>query len=207
MPVYNQDRLDRQIFRASVTTTPSTTATHDDHDVHDEHDRHDDDEGRTRPRRSGTTTTQRPPPHTTTTTKPPTTTTTKPPTTTTTAPPIASAHLRAILWSLPGATPTFADHPQQRRCRRRYTNAGPRSTPGRAEPDHCHDAPTVVGTLALGTSTTPIDLAALTSSGSVELFSTRISRSNAGRSSCGTTPTSRAWRRAHHHSAVPSPSR
>jgi hypothetical protein len=123
---------------------------------------------------TSTTTTTKPP--TTTTTKPPTTTTTKPvPTTTTTAAPTIATAFGSDPVVVPGATPTFAallnngDLVVD-------TNEGPNlSTWTSQNLTTLVGTPVVTGTLALGASTSQVDLAALTAAGSVELFSHQFS--------------------------------
>jgi hypothetical protein len=109
---------------------------------------------------------------TTTTTKPPTTTT-SPPTTTTTKPPTVATGFASDPVVVPGATPTFAailnngDLVVD-------TNEGPNLSTWTSENlTTLVGAHVVTGTLALGASASQVDLAALTSAGSVELFSTQ----------------------------------
>ncbi|HWD94814.1 MAG TPA: hypothetical protein VG246_00135 [Acidimicrobiales bacterium] len=123
-----------------------------------------------------TTTTTKPP--TTTTTKPtttttkPTTTTTKP-TTTTTLPPTVASGFASDPVVLPSATPSFATILNNGDVDV-FTNTGTSlSTWTTKNLTTTTAAPTVVGTLALGTSAASIDLAALTAGGSVDLFTTQ----------------------------------
>jgi hypothetical protein len=107
---------------------------------------------------------------TTTTTKPPTTTTTKPATTTTTAAPTTATGFASDPVVLPGATPTFATILSNGEIDV-FTNAGTSMSAWTIKNvTTTTGAPTVVGTLALGTSATSIDLAALSASGNVQLF-------------------------------------
>jgi len=112
---------------------------------------------------------------TTTTTTPSSssTTTTKPPATTTTATPVSATGFASDPVVLPGATPTFAATLNNGDLAV-YTSVGSslRSWTGE-NLTTLTGTPTVTGTLALGTSPSNIDLAALTSSGSVELFTTQ----------------------------------
>jgi hypothetical protein len=123
---------------------------------------------------STTTTTTTTKPATTTTTKA-TTTTTKAPTsstTSTTAPPTVATAFGSDPIVVPGATPAFAA----------ILNNGDLVVDSDVGPTLASwssenlttlvGAATVTGTLALGASTTQIDLAALTKTGNVELFST-----------------------------------
>ena len=136
-------------------------------------------------------------PPTTTTTKPPattttspsgssTTTTTKPPaptTTTTTTRPVNATAFGGDPVVLPGATPTFAANLNNGDLAvytsvdasiRTWTALNLTTLTG---------TPTLSGSLALGSSATTIDLAALTSGGAVELFTTPYSL----------TPSSPVW--------------
>ncbi len=115
---------------------------------------------------------------TTTTTKPPatTTSTTKPPaTTTTTTKPVNATAFGSDPVVLPGATPTFAATLNNGDLAV-YTNLGTSIKSWTAQNlTTLTGTPVLSGSLALGTSATNIDLAALTSSGSVELFTTPYS--------------------------------
>jgi hypothetical protein len=164
VPVYNQDASTVNFSGASVTTPstattsiPTTTSTTSTTTTT---------KPESKPAASGTTTT--------TTTKPPTTTTTtKPvPTTTTTAVPTIASAFGSDPVVVPGATPTFAAILNNGDVTV-YSSAGPALNAWTTRNlTTLTAAPTVVGTLALGTSTTAIDLAALSGSGQVELFNT-----------------------------------
>ena len=131
----------------------------------------------------GTTTTK--PVGTTTTTKPPGTTTTKPVGTTTTTKPITTTTLPPSNLAvasdpivLPGIQATFATTTNQGDVLI-YTNTGATLTSWSAlDITKLTLAPKVAGTLALAYNTTTANLAGLTSSGNVELFSTPVSVSN-----------------------------
>jgi hypothetical protein len=186
IPVYNQSAFTVTNVNAVTafvsSTTTSTTAAH-------------------APRATtttSTTTTTKPTVTTTTTTKPPTTTTTKPATTTTTKPvtttttkptvttttttkpptttttaPIGATGFASDPQVLPGATPSFATTLSNGDLMV-YTNTGTSIKSWSAQNlTALLDAPTVTGTLSIGTSSSSTDLAALTSAGSVELFSTQ----------------------------------
>ncbi len=173
VPVYNQDASTVSFSGASRTTTPaavttltptSTTST-----------------TTTTTTASTTTTTRKPASKpaatptstTTTTTKPPTTTTASTSTTTTTAVPVIANAFSSDPVVVPGATPTFAAILNNGDVTV-YSSAGPALNGWTTRNlTTLTAAPTVVGTLALGTSTASIDLAALTVSGQVEIFSTQ----------------------------------
>ena len=152
VPVYNQSSttvnfqgIVTSLLRPKALTSKATTTT------------------------TSTTTTTKPP--TTTTTKAPTTTTTKPTTTTTAAPTVASAFASDPV-VVPGATPTFAAILNNGDLVL-DTNEGPNlSTWTSQNLTTLVGAPLVTGTLALGSNASQVDLAALTRTGSVELFST-----------------------------------
>jgi hypothetical protein len=124
--------------------------------------------------KAGTTTTT----STTTTTKPTTTTTkatttTSTSTTTTTKPPTVASAFASDPVVVPGATPTFAailnngdlvvDTNESTTTLSAWTSQNLTTLVG---------APIVSGTVALGANTTQVEIAALTTGGSVELFST-----------------------------------
>jgi hypothetical protein len=124
--------------------------------------------------KAGTTTTT----STTTTTKPTTTTTkatttTSTSTTTTTKPPTVASAFASNPVVVPGATPTFAailnngdlvvDTNESAPTLSAWTSQNLTTLVG---------APIVAGTVALGANTTQVEIAALTTGGSVELFST-----------------------------------
>jgi hypothetical protein len=170
VPIYNQDATTVSFSNASSITsstskpavTTATTGTIGDASSH--------------PAASSTTTTTKP---TTTTTKAPTTTTTKPATTTTTttkpvttttsAPTVATAFASDPV-VVPGATPTFADILNNGDVDVYTTTGTTLSSWTTKNLTTTTAAPTVVGTLALGTNAASIDLAALTAGGSVDLF-------------------------------------
>ncbi|MHB8378467.1 MAG: hypothetical protein ACYDB2_00925 [Acidimicrobiales bacterium] len=121
---------------------------------------------------------------TTTTTSPSTsaTTTTKPPAPTTTKPVNATAFGSDPV-VLPGATPTFAANLNNGDLAV-YTNVGASIRSWTAQNlTALTGTPALAGSLALGTSAATIDVAALTSGGAVELFTTPYSSS----------PSSRVW--------------
>lgn len=160
VPVYNQDAATVNYSNAS-TTTSSPAATTAFRAVKTA--------AASTPHPAAATTTT-----TTTTTKPPTTTTTAKPsaTTTTTAAPTVATGFASDPVVLPGATPTFATILNNGDVDV-FTTAGTTlSSWGIKNLTTTTGAPTVVGTLALGTSTASIDLAALSASGNAELFST-----------------------------------
>jgi hypothetical protein len=114
---------------------------------------------------------------TTTTTKPPTTTTTTKPfaTTTTTAPPTVATAFASDPMVVPGPTPTFAallnngDVVVD-------TNEGPNLATWTSQNlTRLVNVPVARGSLALGANPNQVDLAALTVTGSVELFSHQFS--------------------------------
>ena len=113
---------------------------------------------------------------TTTTTKPPTTTTAKPvATTTTTAAPTVATAFASDPVVVPGPTPTFAallnngDLVVD-------TNEGPNLATWTSQNlTTLVSVPVATGTLALGANPNQVDLAALTATGNVELFSHQIS--------------------------------
>jgi hypothetical protein len=117
-----------------------------------------------------TTTTTKP---TTTTTKP-TTTTTKPPTstTTTTSPPTVASAFASDPVVVPGATPTFAAILNNGELVVDTNEGSTLSAWTSQNLTTLVGAPIVSGTVALGANTTQIDIAALSTAGSVELFST-----------------------------------
>ncbi len=134
---------------------------------------------------STTTTPTTPTSSSTTTTLPVTssssTTTTKPPATTTTSKPGPATAFGSDPVVLPGATPTFAATLNNGDLAV-YTNVGTSLRSWTAlNLTTLTGTPTVSGTLALGTSTTNVDLAALTSGGSVELFTTLYSSGSSSR--------------------------
>jgi hypothetical protein len=162
VPIYNQDATTVSFSNASVTTSsPAVKPAAGSIAV--------------KPAVTGTTmptSTAHPAATTTTTTKPTTatTTTTKPTTTTTTAAPAVATGFASDPVVLPGATPTFATILNNGDIDV-YTNTGTSlSSWAIKNVTTTTGAPTVVGTLALGTSTTSIDFAALSASGSAELF-------------------------------------
>ena len=165
VPVYNQDAATVNFSNAGVTTTSPAITTAFRSSVTEKSAT-----TKLRPAATPTTTTTTKP--TTTTTKPPTTTTTKPTTTTTTTPVIASGFSSDPV-VLPGATPTFATILNNGDIDV-FTNTGPTLTSWTTKNlMTTTGAPTVVGTLALGTSAASIDLAGLTASGNAELFTTQ----------------------------------
>jgi hypothetical protein len=167
IPVYNQDAFTVTNANAITAFASSTTPT-------------------IAPRAATTTSTTT---TTTTTTKPPTTTTTKPTATTTTTKPTATTTITAPPTTtttapigatgfasdpqvLPGATPSFATTLSNGDLMV-YTNTGTSIKTWSAQNlTALLAAPTVTGTLSIGTSATSTDLAALTGAGSVELFTT-----------------------------------
>ena len=134
--------------------------------------------------RPATTTTTRPP--TTTTTRPATTTTpistvattttTRPPptTTTTTAPPPAPLAFASDPISLPGVVPSFAVLTNQGDLEVFTNIGGPVASWSMFDVTNLTGAAKVQGTLAMGFNSTSLYLAALTSTGSVELFQTSV---------------------------------
>jgi hypothetical protein len=119
---------------------------------------------------------------TTTTTIPATTTTTKPPTTTTTSPPAVApgSPFASDPVVLPGPTPTFATTLSDGDLVV-YTNVGDSIADWTAENVTTATGSTpVTGALALGTSTSQIDLAALTRGGSIVLYSTQYFTASPG---------------------------
>jgi hypothetical protein len=120
----------------------------------------------------GTTTTTKP---VTTTTKAPTTTTTRPPTTTTIATTTVAAASDPIV--VPGPMPSFVTTSNIGDLLL-YTNTGPTlSSWSTLDVTNLTEAPKVAGTITMAFSTTSVDIAALTSVGSVELFSSPIATS------------------------------
>ena len=114
-----------------------------------------------------TTTTKAP---TTTTTRPATTTTTKPPTTTTI--PNSSVAVASDPVVIPGPVPSFVTTSNVGDLLL-YTNTGPTLNSWTTlDVTTLTQAPKVSGTLAMAYNSTSVDVAALTSVGSVELFST-----------------------------------
>lgn len=112
-----------------------------------------------------------PPPTTTTTAPTSTSTTTAPPATTTTVPKSATGFASDPV-VLPALTPTFATTLNNGDLVV-YTNTGTSiRTWSTQNLTTLTGTPSVSGTLALGTSTSSVDLAALTRSGAVELFTT-----------------------------------
>ena len=113
---------------------------------------------------------------TTTTTKPPTTTTTKPPPTTTTttttipaAPAIASDPI-----VLPGLVPAFAVTSNAGDVMVYSASGTTLSTWSMLDVTALTNAPKLTGTLAMGSTSPVVDIAGLTSTGNVELFSSTI---------------------------------
>jgi cytoskeletal protein RodZ len=116
----------------------------------------------------GTTTTKAP---TTTTTKPVQSTTTTKPTTTTTIP-NSSVAVASDPIVIPGPVPSFVTTSNVGDLLL-YTNTGTTLNSWTTlDVTNLTQAPKVVGTLAMAYNSTSVDLAALTSAGSVELFST-----------------------------------
>jgi hypothetical protein len=164
VPVYNQDAYTVNYSSAGVTTTTSTTST------------------TTTAKLSGptTTTTAKPAtkpaatPTATTTTKPPTTTTTAKTTTTTKPPtPVVASAFASDPVELPGATPTFATILNNGDIDVFSSVGTTLNSWTTRNLTTLTAAPAAVGTLALGTNSTSIDLAALSVRGDVELFSTQ----------------------------------
>ncbi len=186
LPVFSQNAYTLNYSSAGVTTTSSTTTSTSTSTSTTTTTK----QAPARPSAattttSTTTTTTKPPTTTTkpptTTTKPPatTTTTTKPPTTTTTAALVATGFGSDPV-VLPGATPTFAAILNNGDIEV-FTNVG--SSLGSWTEENLTTltaAPTVAGTLALGTSTTSVDLAALSVAGNAELFTTQNLASELG---------------------------
>ncbi|HVA69875.1 MAG TPA: hypothetical protein VNF08_00935 [Acidimicrobiales bacterium] len=157
VPVYSQNSFNEK-SASGVTTAPTSTTT----------------TSTTAPKSTTTTTT---PKSTTTTTAPKSTTTTTTPksttTTTTTTPFSGASAFASDPVVLPGVTPTFATTLNNGDLVL-YTNTGASIRSWTTENlTQVTGAPSVSGALALGTSTSNIDLAALTSNGSVELFTTQ----------------------------------
>ncbi|HEV3188141.1 MAG TPA: hypothetical protein VGZ04_08850 [Acidimicrobiales bacterium] len=153
IPVYAQNAFNVTSVSTSTPPTTSTTTT-------------------TKP----TTTTTKPPATTTTspTSTSSTTTTTKPPTTTTTKPVNATAFGSDPV-VLPGPSPSFAANLNNGDLAV-YTNVGTSIRTWSAQNlTTLTGTPTLSGSLALGASAASIDVAALTSGGSVELFTTPYS--------------------------------
>jgi cytoskeletal protein RodZ len=140
---------------ATTTTKPATTTT----------------KPATTTTKPATTTTKAP---TTTTTKPvKSTTTTKPPTTTTIPNSSVAAASDPIV--IPGPVPSFVTTSNVGDLLL-YTNTGPTLNSWTSlDVTNLTQAPKVIGTLAMTYNSTAVDLAALTSAGSVELFSTPTS--------------------------------
>ncbi len=121
-----------------------------------------------------TTTTSATTSSTSTTTTKPVTTTTKPvPTTTTTVPATTAIASDPIV--IPGAVATFATTTNHGDLVV-YTNSGPNLTTwSTLDVTTLTLSPKVSGTIAVGLSSTAIDVAALTSNGAIELFSSPLS--------------------------------
>ena len=173
VPIFSQNSFNEQ-SASVVTTTPTTTTT-------------------TTSTSTTTTTTTTP---TTTTTKPTSTTTTTKPTsttTTTTTPtngPYAFASDPVVL---PGVTPTFASTLNNGDLVV-YTNTGSSIRSWTTENvTIITGAPTVSGTLALGTTPSNIDLAALTHNGAVELFTTQYVTASSGVTSHAVVISADTW--------------
>lgn len=145
IPIYSQNAF--TVTNVSTSTSPTTTSTST----------------------SSTTTTTKP------TTTSSSTTTTKPPATTTTTKPVTATGFGSDPVVLPGATPSFAVNLNNGDLAV-YTNVGTSIGAWTAQNlTTLTGTPTLSGSLALGTSATNIDLAALTNGGSVELFTTPYS--------------------------------
>ncbi|MGH3732039.1 MAG: hypothetical protein ACRDVC_01465 [Acidimicrobiales bacterium] len=109
---------------------------------------------------------------TTTTTKPATTTTSTSTTTTTNAPPTIASAFASDPVVVPGATSTFAAILNNGDLVVDTNEGSNLDTWTSQDLTTLVGAPVVTGTLALGASSAQVDLAALTSAGDVELFST-----------------------------------
>jgi hypothetical protein len=171
VPVYNQDATTVNFSTAGVTTsTPATTTAFAS-------------AATVKAATTGIASRSHPAatPTTTTTTTKPTTTTTKPATTTTTTTaPVVASGIASDPVVLPGATPSFATILNNGDVDV-FTNTGTALSSWTTKNlTTTTGASTVVGTLALGTSAASIDLAALTSSGNVELFTTQNLSADSG---------------------------
>jgi hypothetical protein len=184
VPVYSQNSFNEK-SASNVTTTPTSTTTTTTSAT---------------TTTSSTTTTTAPKSTTTTTTTTPksttttTTTTPKSTTTTTTTTPFSGAYAFASdPVVLPGITPTFAITLNNGDLLI-YTNTGASIRAWTTENlTVVTGAATVLGPLALGTSTSNIDLAALTSNGSVELFTTQYAAALSNLVSHATITSSEVW--------------
>jgi hypothetical protein len=169
VPIYSQNAFTvTNVSQATTTTTTSTSTTTTTHPT------------TTTTTHPTTTTTHAPTTTTpssttstsTTTTTHPTTTTTHAPTTTTTLAASATAFASDPV-VLPGLAPSFATILNNGDLAV-YTNTGATFKTWTAlNLTSLTDSPTVAGTLALGISPSTLDLAALTSSGSVELYTSQ----------------------------------
>lgn len=178
VPIYSQNAATVTFSGSAVATTPTTTSTSTTSTTSTSTTSTSTTTTTTKPaaKPAATPTTTTTVPVTTTTKAPATTTTVAPTTTTTSTPTVASAFASDPV-VVPSATPTFASILNNGDVEVFSSAAGRLSSWQTQNVTTTTAAPTAVGTLALGTSASSIDLAALSASGSAELFTTQNSSS------------------------------